>query len=273
VPGCSRLAHRHRGGKLDVVCIIHYRTSKCHHEGCDQLVSTRYCTRHACVVDSCNLARVRNTEACVEHLCQKPSCSKVVRYPNRTSSAHCAMHTCRAPSCTAPRMADGSSDFCPEHKCRTPGCRSEVEPPERYCPRHACVVVGCTLPRLSAATTDSSSSSGATLLAPGEDRDRCAGHSRFRERRSASAGAADAAAIDFDELRGRFDRGGYRRHDRWGRLSDDLDRLRRRERELDLEIAAINAEREREEEEWERLEKVRRELDELSGLGRRRTGL
>jgi hypothetical protein len=49
--------------------------------------------------------------------------------------------------------------------------------------------------------------------------------------------------------------------------------LRRRERELDLEIAAINAEREREEEEWERLEKVRRELDELSGLGRRRTGL
>ncbi|KAL1836759.1 hypothetical protein VTJ49DRAFT_4699 [Mycothermus thermophilus] len=175
IPSCSRPAHRHRDGHLDVVCAAHYGTHRCLATGCDRWASARYCAEHRCLVSSCTASRASsppNAEACLNHLCRAMGCANAVLYPTRNSSAHCALHTCRSPSCSAPRMTESGSDFCASHTCNTPGCRSEVvHSPARYCVRHACVVMGCTNARLSAPTSASGGNSP-LLLAPGEDRDR-----------------------------------------------------------------------------------------------------
>ncbi|KAL2270569.1 hypothetical protein VTJ83DRAFT_2753 [Remersonia thermophila] len=164
----------------------------------------------------------------------------------------------------------------------------------KYCGRHACVVDGCTRARLSAAPASGGGGGGSPMLAAGEDRDRCAAHSRFRDRRTVSLGEADAPSLDWDELRGRFNRDRDRRGStsggggngsgggggsKWKRMSEDLEKLRRRERDAEAAGAGngsgsgngrpSTAERRRREDEWERL---RQDLEDCEGLGRRRTG-
>lgn len=189
VPGCTRPAHLHRSGRLDLVCAVHYDTYRCLAADCTRWASSsaRYCPSHKCAVPDCSAARCSLTtpnggDACLKHMCTALYCTNRVLYPDRPRSVHCVLHTCKAPSCVNPRVslgsAGGGSDFCLGHMCLVPGCRGEARFPGSHCERHACVVAGCVNPRLSAVPS--------SRLGVGLDRGQCAAHAARRERRSAS---------------------------------------------------------------------------------------
>ncbi|KAK4118144.1 hypothetical protein N657DRAFT_685438 [Parathielavia appendiculata] len=276
VPGCTRPAHLHRSGRLDLVCAVHYDTHRCLVADCTRWASSsaRYCPSHKCAVPDCSAARrslsvPNGGGACLRHLCTTPYCTNPVLYPNRARSVHCALHTCKTASCVNPRAASSSSssggitsDFCLSHTCLTPGCRAEARFAGSHCERHVCVVAGCANPRLSAVPS--------STLGVGLDRERCASHTSRRERRAASLDV-DGFGMDWEGLRGRFGGSGEREMDRERkRLSDDLERLRRRERELEAERwwaadrsreAGLVADEDLPEPEREGIERIQRDLD------------
>ncbi|KAK4097175.1 hypothetical protein N658DRAFT_297045 [Parathielavia hyrcaniae] len=266
IPSCTRPAHLHRSGRLDLVCVVHYDTHRCLIADCTRWASssTPYCPSHKCAVSDCAAARrslsvPNGGDACLKHLCSTTYCTSPVLYPSRARSVHCALHTCKTMSCTNQRSA--SSDFCLSHTCLTPRCRAEARFAGSHCERHVCVVAACANPRLSAVPS--------STLGVGLDRERCAAHASRRDRRAASLDVG----LNWEGLSGRFGVGGERRMGRErNRLSDDLEGLRRRERELEAE-RWWGADRSRElegervtggdltETEREKIERIQRDLD------------